>query len=40
MSQEDKDDIINIVKTKRKMTKIFESFKDNKEFKLNFRQLV
>jgi len=40
MSKEDKKEIVGITKTKRKMTKIFESFKDRQKFKLRFKELV
>lgn len=40
MYREDRNIIIDIVKNKRKNVKIFESFKDKQEFKLNFKELV
>ena len=40
MSQGDKKEIVDIIKTKRKVTKIFESFNDRQKFKLIFKELV
>lgn len=40
MSQGDKKKIIDITKTKHKMMKIFESFKDKQKFKLIFKEYI
>lgn len=40
MLQKDKKEILDTLKNKRKNTKIFESYKDKQEFKLDFKELV
>lgn len=40
MLQKDKKEITDTLKNKRKNTKIFESYKDKQEFKLDFKELV